>query len=203
MTESSCEYLARVTRSSVYDRELVRIFGVRYPQFENTHSREYIHAYFIHPLPPHIFFLPPSSGTVSVEGCRMEEVTEAPAKKRRLEALPEGHAGDGGPGTAAKPLIGHGEGAAGEKHGQCEEEVQLTVRVRDSADAVVVRVRPEKVDLTGHRGLVELPEESGARCAFGSSRSRVQRSKRCPSGWASSRASRCCAWGTRRLRRRG
>jgi hypothetical protein len=40
----------------VYERERVRIFGVRYPQFENTHSREYIQTYFIHPLPPHIFF---------------------------------------------------------------------------------------------------------------------------------------------------
>jgi hypothetical protein len=31
--------------------------------------------------------------------------------------------------------------------------------VRNSGDEVVVLVRPEKVDLTGHRGLVELPEE--------------------------------------------
>ena len=114
-------------------------------------------------------------------------MTEAPAKKRRLAVLPEGRAGDGGPGTAAKPLIDHGEGAAGEKHGQCEEEVQLRVRVRNSADEVVVRVRPEKVDLTGHRGLVELPEEK-RRCAV-----RVQLSRRCQRGWASSRASRCCA----------
>ena len=94
----------------------------------------------------------------------MEEVTEAPAKKQRLAVLPEGHAGDGGQGMAAKPLTDHGEGAAGETHGQCEEEVQLRVRVRNSADAVVVRVRPEKVDLTGHHGLVELPEEM-RRCA--------------------------------------
>jgi hypothetical protein len=94
----------------------------------------------------------------------MEEVTETPAKKRRLAALPEGHAGDGGPGTAAKPLTDRGEGAAGEQHGLCEEEVQLRVRVQNSADAVVVRVRPEKVDLTGHRGLVELPEKM-RRCA--------------------------------------
>ena len=59
----------------------------------------------------------------------MEEVTEAPTKKQRLAVLPEGNAGDGGPGTAAKPLIDHGTGAPGEKHGQCEEEVQLRVRV--------------------------------------------------------------------------
>ena len=94
----------------------------------------------------------------------MEEVTEGPAKKQRLTVLPEGPAGDGGPGTPMKTLIDHGEGAVGEKHGQCEEEVQLRVRVRNSADEVVVRVRPEKVDLTGHRGLVELPEEM-RRCA--------------------------------------
>jgi hypothetical protein len=36
--------------------------------------------------------------------------------------------------------------------------------VRNSADEVVVRLRSEKVDLTGHRGLVELPEEM-RRCA--------------------------------------
>ncbi len=65
----------------------------------------------------------------------------------------------GGPDTTANPLIDHREGAAGEKHGQCEEEVQLRVRVRNSVDGVVVQVRPESVDLTGHRGLVELPEE--------------------------------------------
>ena len=96
----------------------------------------------------------------------MEDVTEGPATKRRLTGLPECHAGDGGPGTVAKPLIDLGEVAAGEKHGQCEEEVQLRLRVRNSADEdeVVVRVRPEKVDLTGHRGLVELPEEM-RRCA--------------------------------------
>jgi hypothetical protein len=92
----------------------------------------------------------------------MKDVTEAPAKKRRLAVLLEGHAGDGGP--PAKPLMDHGEGAAGEGHGQCGEEVQLRVRVRNSADEVVVRVRPEKVDLAGHRGLVELPEEM-LRCA--------------------------------------
>ena len=118
----------------------------------------------------------------------MEEVTRAPVETRRLAVLlyagaaaagtayylyqysaqrdrkGGGHAGDGGPGTAATPLMDHGEGAAGEKHAQCEEEVQLRVRVRNSGDAVVVRVRPEKVDLTGHRGLVELPEEM-RRCA--------------------------------------
>ena len=44
----------------------------------------------------------------------MEEVTEGPAKKQRLAVLPEGHAGDGGPGTAAKPPIDHGEDAARE-----------------------------------------------------------------------------------------
>jgi hypothetical protein len=94
----------------------------------------------------------------------MEEETEGPAKKRRLVVLPEGHAGDGSPGTPAKPLIDNGEGTAGEKHGQCEEEVLLRVRVRNSADELVVRVCPEKVDLTGLRGLVELPEEM-RRCA--------------------------------------
>jgi hypothetical protein len=99
-----------------------------------------------------------------MQGYRMEEVTEAPAKKQRLAVLPEGHAGDGGRGTPAKPLTDHGEGTAGDKHGQCEEEVQLRVRVQNSADEVVVRVRPEKVDLTGHRGLIKLPEEM-RRCA--------------------------------------
>jgi hypothetical protein len=39
----------------VYEAERVRIFGVRYWLFENTHSREYIHTCFIHPLHPHIF----------------------------------------------------------------------------------------------------------------------------------------------------
>jgi hypothetical protein len=58
------------------------------------------------------------------------------------------HAGDESPGTAAKPLIDYGEGAAGEHHGRCEEEVQLRVRVQNSTDEVVVRVRPERVDLT-------------------------------------------------------
>jgi hypothetical protein len=47
----------------------------------------------------------------------MEEVTETPAKKRRLAALPEGHAGDGGQGTTVTPLIDHGEGAAGRSTG--------------------------------------------------------------------------------------
>ncbi len=49
--------------------------------------------------------------------------------------------------------------STGKGHVQYEEEVQLRVRVRNSVDGVVVRVRPESVDLTGHRGLVELPEE--------------------------------------------
>jgi hypothetical protein len=61
--------------------------------------------------------------------------------------------------TQTKPRIDYGEGAAGQQHGLCEEEVQLRVQVRNSVDEVVVRMRPEKVDLTGHRGLVELPEE--------------------------------------------
>ncbi len=67
--------------------------------------------------------------------------------------------------TKTELLIEHVEGAAGEQHGRCEEEeVQLRVCVQNSADEVVVRVRPEKVDLSGHRGLVELPEKM-RRCA--------------------------------------
>ena len=46
---ASCVYICK--------RERVRIF-VRYPKFENAHSREYIQTYFIHPLPPHVCLSP-------------------------------------------------------------------------------------------------------------------------------------------------
>ena len=82
----------------------------------------------------------------------MEEVTRAPVEKRRLTVLlcagaaaadtayylyqncaqrerKGGRAGDSGQGTAAKPLLNHGEGGDGKKQSQCEEEVQLRVRV--------------------------------------------------------------------------
>ena len=45
--------------------------------------------------------------------------------------------------TAAKPLTDHGEGAAAEKHGQCEEEVQLRVLYYELQDTVLVFMQPQ------------------------------------------------------------